>query len=82
MRLIYICDNCEEFIDEIELEKWDESLLGFDSLSFEEKNELLHFDWNRQIGTVRAICDKCWQENEFSGTLLSVASQTEATNLH
>ena len=71
MRLIYICDNCERYIDEIEVVEWDERLLGFDALTQEEKNELLHLDWNRQIGTVRAICDTCWQENEFSGTLLS-----------
>ncbi len=82
MRLIYICDNCERYIDEIEVEEWDETLLGFDALTYEERNELLHLDWNRQIGTVRAICDTCWQENEFTGTLLSSTTAGSENPLH
>ena len=82
MRLIYICDNCEKYIDEIEVRELDENLLGFDALSSEEKNELLHIDWGRQIGTVRAICDTCWQENEFKGTLLSPTTVAGENTLH
>jgi hypothetical protein len=82
MRLIYICDNCEKYIDEIEIRDWDETSLGFDALTHEEKDELLHIDWNRQVGTVRAICDVCWQENEFSGTLLSPVDHFGETTLH
>ena len=82
MRLIYICDNCERYIDEIEVREWDEKLLGFDALTYEEKNELLHLDWNRQVGTVRAICDSCWQENELPGTLLGLTDIDGENTLH
>lgn len=60
MRLIYICDECGRYIDEIEIEQWNESRLGFDVLTSEERDDLLHLDWDRQVGTVRTICDYCW----------------------
>jgi len=82
MRLIYICDNCERYIDEIEVEELDEALLGFDALTPEERNELLHLDWDRHVGTVRAICDLCWQESEFDGTLLRPVLQAPEHTLH
>ncbi len=60
MRLIYICDICQKYIGEINIDVWDESMLGFDVLSNQEKGELLHFDWGKEVGTVKAICDSCW----------------------
>lgn len=74
MRLIYICDKCNSYIDEIELADIDDSLLGFNTLSNEERDELVKLDWNRQIGTVKSICDNCL--NELAGSedeLLEIA---------
>lgn len=62
MRLIYICEKCNSYIDEIELLDIDESVLGFNTLTSEERDELVKLDWNRQIGTVRSICDNCLNE--------------------
>ncbi|PKM90067.1 MAG: DUF2757 domain-containing protein [Firmicutes bacterium HGW-Firmicutes-12] len=62
MRLIYICDECGRYIDEIEMGIINEDRLGFDVLTPEEREDLVHLDWNRQVGTVRAICDSCWGE--------------------
>lgn len=62
MRFIYICDECDSFIGEIELANWDETMLGFDTLTFDEKKELLHLDQERRIGMVRAICDDCYRK--------------------
>lgn len=59
MRLIYLCDQCNSYIDEIELPGLDETLLGFDTLTDEEREEILSIDWVREEGTVRAICDSC-----------------------
>lgn len=59
MRLIYICDQCNSYIDEIEIPDIDESMLGFNTLTMEERDELVKLDWDRQIGTVKAICDQC-----------------------
>lgn len=60
MRLIYICDECGRYIDEIELGNINETRLGFDVLTPEEREDLVHLDWDRQVGTVRAICESCW----------------------
>ena len=59
MRLIYICDRCAKYIDEIEMNALDEVQLGFDILTEEEREDLVHLDWERQVGTVKAICDAC-----------------------
>ena len=59
MRLIYICDRCANYIDEIEINALDEIQLGFDILTKEEREDLVHLDWERQVGTVKSICDVC-----------------------
>lgn len=74
MRLIYICDQCNSYIDEIEVSDFDESMLGFNALTMEEREELLKLDWDRQVGTVMAICDNCLaglsrKEDDFSQKL-------------
>lgn len=60
MHLVYICDRCQKFIGEIDMGYIDETRLGFNILTPEEKDELLFFDWDRRMGTVKAICDDCW----------------------
>lgn len=62
MRLIYICNECKAYIDEIQLDAWDESRLGFDVLTEEDREELLHVNWEEQVGTVMAICDECLEK--------------------
>jgi hypothetical protein len=62
MRFIYICDECDSIIGEIELANWDETMLGFDALTFDEKRELLHLDQERRVGLVKAICDDCYRK--------------------
>lgn len=59
MRLIYICERCANYIDEIEMKALDEGQLGFDILTEEEREDLVRLDWERQVGTVKAICDAC-----------------------
>ncbi len=62
MRFIYICNECHSYIGEIELQSWDETMLGFDTLTQDEKQELLSLDFVQQTGTVKAICDACYRE--------------------
>ncbi|MDX9871988.1 MAG: DUF2757 family protein [Clostridia bacterium] len=66
MRLIYICDECGKYIDEIEMGNLNEARLGFDVLTPEERDDLVHLDWSREVGTVRAICDSCWSSGAVS----------------
>ncbi|MCR4443045.1 MAG: DUF2757 family protein [Peptococcaceae bacterium] len=63
MRLIYICEECGRYIDEIQLAGWNETLLGFDILTPEERDDLLCLDWDRRVGTVRSICESCWSKH-------------------
>lgn len=62
MRFVYICAECENYIGELELANWDESMLGFDTLDSEERKELVQIDFAGQLGTVRAICDDCYKK--------------------
>lgn len=66
MRFIYICSECAGFIGELELDNWDETMLGFDTLDGEEKKEFLTFDFDRKQGIVKAICDACYKEKAAS----------------
>lgn len=79
MRFIYTCNECNSFIGEIELENWDESMLGFDTLTFEEKNELLHLDREQQIGMVKAICDACYRKKIATSSL---SYEVDSSGMH
>ncbi|HHY06789.1 MAG TPA: anti-sigma-F factor Fin family protein [Clostridia bacterium] len=61
MRFVYICNQCAGYIGELELNNWDETMLGFDTLTLAEKQEFLDWDFQQQQGTVKAICDACYQ---------------------
>lgn len=60
MRLLYLCERCEKFIEELDVDVVDETQLGFDMLTGEEKEELVHLNWERGVGTVKTICDDCY----------------------
>lgn len=75
MRLIYICNQCKAYIDEIQLDEWNEVRLGFDLLSKEERQELVHVNWDEQVGTVMAICDRCLEEMEKANEFLTIENK-------
>jgi hypothetical protein len=62
MRFIYICVECANYIGELELTNWNEAMLGFDTLTFAEKQELLDLDFGQRQGTVKAICETCYKK--------------------
>jgi hypothetical protein len=59
MIINYLCDNCGEAIDSIEVENVDENRLGFDCLTDEERHDLIHFDASSGSLQVRSLCDAC-----------------------
>lgn len=59
MRLIYICSQCGEVIDQFSVRSIDESALGFDCLTEEQRRELLCFDQQQNTLTVQSLCDRC-----------------------
>lgn len=62
MRFIYVCNECQNYIGEIQLQNWDETMLGFDALTQGEKQELVSINPLEQTGIVKAICDTCFKE--------------------
>ena len=62
MRLEYICSQCGSAIDHLEVEKLDESALGFDKLNESERQELLSFDPAHNTLTVKSLCDQCIED--------------------
>jgi hypothetical protein len=79
MRFIYICNECASYIGELELNNWDETMLGFDTLTLNEKQEFLDFDFEQQQGTVKAICDACYKEKMATQPFYS---ETSNSSLH
>lgn len=62
MRFIYVCNECQNYIGEIQLQNWNETMLGFDTLTQREKQELVNIDPHEETGIVKAICDTCFKE--------------------
>jgi hypothetical protein len=38
-------------------------MLGFDALDLDEKKDLVTFNWEQKIVTVKSICDFCYGDN-------------------
>ncbi len=62
MRILYYCHNCGDFIDELSVDKIDESKLGFDLLTQEEKKDIMKWNKSGDILYVGSVCDACYQE--------------------
>ncbi|MDR3589694.1 MAG: DUF2757 family protein [Negativicutes bacterium] len=59
MRIYYNCDSCGDFIDAIEVASVDETQLGFDSLTPEERLDLVKYDAVANCLYVQSLCDGC-----------------------
>lgn len=59
MRIYYTCDKCGNPIDSIEVDTVDETKLGFDCLSADERQDLIFFDAAAGSLHVRSLCDAC-----------------------
>ncbi|MGI6588135.1 MAG: anti-sigma-F factor Fin [Peptococcia bacterium] len=79
MRFIYICNECASYIGELELYNWDETMLGFDTLTLDEKKEFLDFDLEQQQSIVKAICDACYKDKM---TAQSFYAEVNKSSLH
>jgi len=59
MKICYNCDSCGEFIDTIEVGSVDETKFGFDSLTPEERQDLIKYDADANCLYVQSLCDAC-----------------------
>jgi hypothetical protein len=62
MRLEYICSQCGADIDQIHVQRLDESAFGFDCLTEAERQDLLSFDPAHNTLTVKSLCDNCIED--------------------
>jgi hypothetical protein len=73
MAIKYICRHCRTDIGQIDSAQIDESLLGFQFLSQEERNDIVNYQYNGDV-TVRVICDYCREALDAHPELSLVAS--------
>lgn len=59
MKIHYHCDQCGRSIDSLDMNVLDESKLGFDILSAEERRQMLYHDPVTGCLHVQSICDSC-----------------------
>lgn len=58
MAINYICRHCRSFQGRIESNEVTESQLGFDSLTPEERKDIIAYDFNGEV-TVKVTCEHC-----------------------
>lgn len=59
MSVIYQCRHCGQKIGEVDHQFLDTTMLGFNELTAEEKQEMIRYEKNGNIH-VSAICDDCY----------------------
>lgn len=58
MSIVYKCRHCGQVIGELEKNAIDTSMLGWDKLSMEDKQEMFHYQSNGDIH-IQVICENC-----------------------
>lgn len=73
MAINYICRHCRTFQGRIESNEITEAQLGFDSLTAEERRDIIAYDFNGEI-TVKVTCDHCKEALEAHPELSLLAN--------
>ncbi|MEK3732766.1 MULTISPECIES: anti-sigma-F factor Fin family protein [Paenibacillus] len=68
MAINYICRHCRTFQGRIDSHEVTEARLGFDSLTPEERRDIIAYDFNGEV-TVRVTCDHCREALEANPEL-------------
>ncbi|EGO64569.1 anti-sigma-F factor Fin [Acetonema longum] len=59
MKVHYTCSHCGEDIDTLDMEILDETLLGLDCLTQEERQAMVWYDAASNMWYIQAMCDAC-----------------------
>lgn len=59
MKISYRCNSCGDHIDTLEVDELDEAKFGFDTLTPEERQDLIKIDPVTNTIQVNSICDSC-----------------------
>ena len=73
MSITYTCRHCHAFQGRIESSGITESRLGFDSLTPEERRDIIAYDFNGNV-TVKVICEHCREALEANPELSLLAN--------
>ena len=65
MSLIYKCSQCGKIIDDLDVERVNEKMLGFDILTPEEREDIIEARGDNTY--VNVICDDCLYRLEGEG---------------
>ncbi|MFD1362577.1 anti-sigma-F factor Fin [Lentibacillus salinarum] len=58
MPIVYKCRHCGQEIGRLEQQVVDESMLGLDQLSAEDKRDMISYEANGDV-RIKAICENC-----------------------
>ena len=67
MKIHYRCEQCGQAIDTLEVNVLNETKLGFDVLSTEERQQLLYHDPISNALYVQSLCDMCIEAMGLEG---------------
>lgn len=73
MAINYICRHCRSFQGRIDSAGITESQLGFDSLTLEERRDIIAYDFNGEM-TVKVTCEHCREALEAHPELSLIAN--------
>ena len=59
MKVHYTCSHCGQDIDTLDMEVLDETLLGLDCLTSEERQAMVWYDASLHTWFIQAMCDEC-----------------------
>lgn len=67
MKIHYRCEQCGQAIDTLEVNVLNETKLGFDVLSPEERQQLIYHDPISDTLYVQSLCDMCIEAMGLEG---------------
>ena len=73
MAITYVCRHCRAFQGRIDSNHVSEARLGFDSLTPEERKDIIAYDFNGEV-MVRVTCDHCREALEAHPELSLLAN--------
>ncbi|MGW8826601.1 anti-sigma-F factor Fin [Paenibacillus lautus] len=73
MAITYVCRHCRAFQGRIDSHDISEARLGFDSLTPEERRDIIAYDFNGEV-MVRVTCDHCREALEAHPELSLLAN--------
>lgn len=65
MKINYQCEKCGAAIATIEMPYLDESKLGFDCLTSDEREDIISMDYVEDTVHVKALCDSCIEKMDI-----------------